>query len=262
MNDANKAGYRRDTLFKSFMMFKTWIPKLVSTRGEELKYNIEVDEWNYGRTRAFIKTIHHLGMRNIKNIQDIMLGTPEGLKILDEILERKRIEYFKKTGQTLTITNEEFYEVMRREISREVKELATIMMMLSLVVTAKAAEPPEDASGLEKNRYKFWARAVNKMSDEIMFYYNPMSMESITRGSFTPSLGLLSKIGSLFVNLERETQGYLLNDQEMIDKGHPLKYFLNLVPVGYQFQNEVLPYIDPELAKEMGIRVNVQSRRQ
>ena len=262
MNDANKAGYRRDTIFTSFMMFKTWIPKLVSTRVEGIKYNTELEEWDYGRTRAFAKTLVHLGFKNITKMRDIMLGTEEGLKILDEILEQKKMDYYKKTGQTLTITNEEFYDLMRKEISREMKELGVLFSMLALVITARAAQPPDDASDLEKNRYKFWARAVNKMADEIQFYYNPMSMESITRGSFLPSLGLLSKVWSLLKNIEREAQGYVLNDQEMIDKGHPLKYFLNLVPVGYQFDNEILPYIDPELAKEMGIRVSVQSRRQ
>lgn len=262
MNDANKAGYRRDTIFTSFMMFKTWIPKLVSTRTEGLKENIELNEWSYGRTRAFAKTIVHLGFRNITKMRDIILGTEEGLKILNEMLEQKKLDYYRKTGQTLTITQEEFYDVMRRELSREMKELGVLFSTVGMVIAARAAEPPEDATDLEKNRYKFWARAINKMSDEIQFYYNPMSMESITRGSFLPSLGLLSKAWNLLRNIEKETRGYIINDQELIDDAHPLKYFLNLVPVGYQFQNEVLPYIDPELAKEMGIRVSVQSRRQ
>ena len=117
------------------------------------------------------------------------------------------MDYYKKTGQTLTITNEEFYDLMRKEISREMKELGVLFSMLALVITARAAQPPDDASDLEKNRYKFWARAVNKMADEIRFYYDPMSMESITRGSFLPSLGLLSKAGSLLKNVEIEAQG-------------------------------------------------------
>ena len=96
MNDANKAGYRRDTIFTSFMMFKTWIPKLVSTRVEGIKYNTELEEWDYGRTRAFAKTLVHLGFRNITKMRDIMLGTEEGLKILDEILEQKKWTIIKK----------------------------------------------------------------------------------------------------------------------------------------------------------------------
>jgi hypothetical protein len=32
MNTDNKAGYRRDAIFSSFMMFKTWMPKLLGDR--------------------------------------------------------------------------------------------------------------------------------------------------------------------------------------------------------------------------------------
>ncbi len=32
--------------------------------------------------------------------------------------------------------------------------------VLGLLMAAKAAEPPEDATDLERNRYKFWAKAA------------------------------------------------------------------------------------------------------
>ena len=46
-----------------------------------------------------------------------------------------------------------------------------------------------------------------------------------------------------------------------MEKAHPVKYFLNLIPVGAQFQNEILPYLDAELAKDLGIRVTAESRQ-
>ena len=51
-----------------------------------------------------------------------------------------------------------------------------------------------------------------------------------------------------------------LCDEDMIKKAYPTKYFLNLIPGAAQFNSEVLPYIWPEEAKEMGIRVSTQSR--
>ena len=59
----------------------------------------------------------------------------------------------------------------------------------------------------------------------------------------------------------KESVGYILDDEEMMKEAHPLKYFLNVVPVAAQFQTEILPYVSPELAKEMGIRVTTLSRR-
>ena len=54
--------------------------------------------------------------------------------------------------------------------------------------------------------------------------------------------------------------GEATDDEEMIEKSHPTKYFFNMIPVAAQFQNELLPYLYPELAKEQGIRVTGEAR--
>jgi hypothetical protein len=260
MNVDNKAGYRRDTMISSFMMFKHWIPKLVTQRGSDIYHNAQLNEWEYGRTRAFIKTWSHLGFRSIGRINSIVNGSKEGLAILDEMLEQKRTDYFRKTGQQLEITEEEYYDLMRNAIANEVKELKALVLLLGLVLAIAMAEPPEDASDLEKNRYKYWYKATHKISDELSFYYNPLSFESMTKGSIIPSAGIGARIAQFVFALGKETTGYTIDDQEMIDKSYPIKYFLNLFPGLKQFDNTVLPYVDPELAKELGIRVTTQSR--
>ena len=254
MNQDNKAGYRRDAIFSSFMMFKTWIPKLVAERTTDITKNVEVGNWEYGRTRAFIKTWAHLGTRNIMTMRDILNGTEEGLRILDEMLQDKRDEHFRKTGQELDITKEEFYDLMRKELTNQLKELKLLVLVMTTLVAAKAAEPPEDASALEKNRYKWWAKALNKISDEITFYYNPLSFEGMTKGSILPSLSLLTKVERVFIQFYKE-----FGDEP--DKAYPQKAIFNLIPGLSQFQTEILPFIDPELAKEWGIRVTAESRR-
>ena len=60
--------------------------------------------------------------------------------------------------------------------------------------------------------------------------------------------------------LGKEVTGYVIDDEEMIKKAYPTKYFLNLIPGAAQFNSEILPYIYPEGAKELGIRVSTQSR--
>jgi stress-induced morphogen len=262
MTEGNKAGYRRDTILTSFMMFKTWIPKLTSGRISGIQKNIELDEWQYGRARVFIKTWAHLGTKNIMKMRDIILGTDEGLKILNDMLEIKRQEYFKKTGQTLEISEEEFYDLMKNELTRELKELETLFLLMGVIIATKVAAPPDDSTDLEKNRFKYFSKGINKIVDEIAFYYNPTSMETITRGTVLPALGLLTKIEKIIESLSKEVIGYAINDEDMVKKAYPMKYFLNIIPGAAQFNSEVLPYIAPELAKEMGIRVTSQSRRQ
>jgi len=260
MSLTNKADYRRDTMFSSFMMFKNWIPKLVTGRGMDIKKNVELDTWEYGRTRAFFKTVAFLGAANISSMIDIINGTEKGLKILDQLLEAKRIEHYKKTGQELQITQEEFYDLMREQLVNQSKEFALLFGTLALVLAAAAAEPPEDATDAENNNYKWWAKLTNKISDEVSFYYNPISFESITKGSLLPSVGLLSKAFKIVDQLATEGYGMATDDEEMMKKAHALKYTLNIIPGLSQAQNELLPYLYPELAKDLGIRVTKESR--
>ena len=260
MNRDNKADFARDSILKSFMMFKTWIPKHIISRTSDIQKNLELDEWEYGRARLFVKTWAYLGFKNILKMQDIIQGTDEGLRIMNEILEQKKEEYYLKTGLTLEITEEEFYELMRRELSNQMKELGLLLGIMSLVIAAKAAEPPEDSDPLTRNKYNWLLKMTNKISDELSFYYNPISFESITRGSVMPALSLLSKTYKIVDHVSKETYGTISGDEEMTEGAHPLKYFLNIVPVGSQFQNEILPYIDPALAKALGVRVSAESR--
>ncbi len=257
----NKAGYRRDTILKSFMMFKNWIPKQISERTMDIQKNETLDEWEYGRVRVFFKVWSRLAKYNVFKMRDILSGNEEGLKILNEILEEKRRLYKEKTGQDLDITDEEFYDLMRKELSSTIRELGLLMSTMALVIAAKVAIPPDDEDDKAlSNRQKYFIKVLTKVEDELSFYYNPMSFESMTRGSIFPSLGIATRALKAVGDLEKEVEGRITDDEELMEKAHPTRRFLDLVPGPSQFMQEVLPIIDPEMAKEMGIRVSPQAR--
>lgn len=260
MSNENFAGYRKDILVKSFMMFKNWIPKQVSLRTLDIKKNVSLDQWEYGRTRLFLKTWQHLGALNLLKMRQIISATPEGIQIMKEMVDQKREEYFKKTGLELTITDEEFYDMVRKELSAQAKELVILFSLMGTVLAAKLAAPPDDDDPLAKNRYRFLAKAINKISDEMAFYYNPLSAESITRGSLFPALGILTKAEKIIQTAGTDLYGYSMDDEDMMKKAHTLKYLFNLTPVASQFQNELFPIVDPEGAKEWGIITSSQAR--
>jgi hypothetical protein len=260
MSTDNKAGYRRDTIFSSFMMFKNWIPKLVSVRTLDIHKNVQMDEWQYGRSRAFLKTAVFLGKNAFTGINDIIQGNEKGLKILEELLEAKKNDHYLKTGQILEITQEEFNDVMRSALENQTKELKLALGMLAIVLAAGVAVPPDDATDQEKNLFKWGLKAVHKISDEVLFFYNPISFEAMTSGRLLPSVGLFSKGLRMFQQLGLEGFGGLTGDDEISKDAHGLKYTLNLIPGLAQFQTEILPYLFPELAKEMGIKVSPLAR--
>jgi hypothetical protein len=261
MSNDDKMGYRRDTIFNSFMMFKGWIPKQLSVRYKNITKNTVTGEWEYGRFRVFISTLSSIGLKNIADLRDITLGTDKGLAIINEMLEAKKQRYKLETGKELNITEEEFQDLIRGQILNMYKELSVIVGVLALLITSKIIAPDDDDDALIKNRYKYFAKAVNKISDELLFYVNPASADEMTRGSIIPSLGLLSKVGSLLKSTTKEIYYTASDDEKEADKTYPIKYFINLIPVGSQTLNEVIPLIDPELAKELGVRVTAQSRR-
>jgi len=260
MSDVNKADYRRDTILKSFMMFKNWIPKQISLRTLDIQKNNELDEWEYGRTRLFVKTWQQLGFTGIFRMRQVIQGTDEGIAIMNEMLQEKREAYYKRTGQELEITDEEFYDLVRTQLSNQMKELGLLLLLMAVLLAAKAAIPPDDATDLEKNRYKWWMKLINKTYDEVAFYYNPISFEGTTSGSVLPSLSLLSKTEKIFTNLLTASYATAMDDDELWEKTHTAKYFMDVIPGVSQFNKEVLPFIDPELAKELGIRVSAEAR--
>ena len=260
MSQDNKAGFMRDSIFRSFMMFRTWVPPMVLARTQDIHKNYQTEEWEYGRMRVFFKVWSNMVNYNVFKISSILKGSDEGLKMLEDMLEQKRQEHYEKTGKQLEITQEEFNDLIRKKLSEEMKELGVLVSMLALLITAKAAQPPDDASDYEKNQYKWWAKLTNKIADEITFYYNPGTFSDITKGNIIPAMGLLTRIGQFTDALGREVTGYVIDDEEMIKKAYPVKYFLNLIPGAAQFDSELLPYIYPEGAKNLGIRVSPQSR--
>lgn len=267
MSREDKANYRRNIIARSFMMFKNWIPEQVQLRALDIHKNPILGDWEYGRTRLFFKTLAHLGFRNMLKIRDITTATPEGIRIMREMLEEKKEDYYKKTGQQLDISDVEFFDMVRKELKSEYKELALLVGIVGLLLAAKLALPPDDDDDpLTRNRHKQLLRAVNKISDELYFYWSPLSSQAITQGTVIPSIGILSKVTQLFEHSATELFGFDWNtrqfgSQDVRDRNQVVKYFLNLTPIASQFSGEILPIVDPALATDLGYKISTQNRQ-
>jgi hypothetical protein len=261
MSDDDRSAASRDTILNSFMMFRKWIPKQIGVRTLGLRKNATTGNWEYGRSRAFLKVWSHLGKSTITKMRDIITGSDEGLRILDEMLIAKKQEYFRKTGKELEITKEEFYDMMRKELSNQMKELGLLLSVMSLALTAAVLAPDDDEDQLTKNRYKYFLKLVNKTSDEISFYYNPLSFEQVTNGSLLPQLGLLTKVLKLINAVSVEGYAWAADDQELMDKNYTLKYVFDPVVGLSQVERDIIPLLYPDLAKELGIITTSQARQ-
>jgi hypothetical protein len=261
MSEDDKSAASRDTILNSFMTFRKWIPKQIGVRTLGLRKNATSGNWEYGRSRAFLKVWSHLGTRNIMKMRDIMTGSDEGLRIMDEMLIAKKQEYFRKTGKELEITREEFYDMMRQQLSNQMKELGLLFSVMALAISAALLAPDDDEDQLTKNRYKYFLKIINKTSDEMSFYYNPLSFEQVTNGSLLPQLGLLTKALKVVNALGVEGYAWAADDEELMDKNHTIKYLLDPIVGLSQFERDILPLLYPEYAKELGIITTSQARQ-
>ena len=83
----------------------------------------------------------------------------------------------------------------------------------------------------------------------------------MTNGSLLPALGVTNKVWSVMKYGATDIYGFSIGDEKMMEKAHTLKASLDMLPIFSQFQREILPMIDPELAKEMGIKVTAEARQ-
>ena len=104
---------------------------------------------------------------------------------------------------------------------------------------------------------------VDKMSDEVGFFFNPASAINIAASPF-PVTGFIKDIYKLSSNVFSQTLGFTLDQlgaeeagNKMQEKAKPLKYLFKVVPV----LKEILFYVptfDQEMAKDWGIQINAK----
>ena len=262
MSQEDKAGYTRDTLAGAFMMFKGWIPKQISIRAKDIKFNVKQDRWEYGRTRLFGKLLQKHGLSAFKKSIAIMNGTDEGLKMMQEILDAKRDSYFERTGEELQITDEEFYDLMRKAVRDQFREMQVVLLTLALYFGTKHfGDDDDEEDPAIKNRWKYLSKIMYKTAEEVNFYYNPLSIDGFTNGNLIPGMTIATKAMKIVNTGTKEMYGTAIGDQELLDKNYFGKAVLDIIPGPSQFQKEILPLYFPELAKEWGIRVSAEVQR-
>jgi hypothetical protein len=262
MSQEDKAGYTRDTMANAFMMFKGWIPKQLSIRGKDIKYNVKQNRWEYGRTRLFGKLILKYGLSSVKKSIAIMNGTDEGLKYMQDMLDAKRDAYFERTGEELQITNEEFYDLMRKAVRDQFREIQVVLITLAIYFGSKHfGDDDDEEDPLVKNRWKYLSKILYKTAEEVNFYYNPLSVQGFTNGNLIPGMTLAVKAGSIIKAGVNEMTGVITGDEELQDKTYFGKAVFDIVPGPSQFQREFLPNCCPEAAKEWGIKVQSEVQR-
>ena len=260
MSEENKRLVNMNVYTSSMMVFKNWIPRLVDVRIGDIKYNAASDSYEWGRMRMIFAELVPDILKSIKSLSSAIGGNNDvWLKQVRELYEKKQIEYEANTGKKLDMTEDEFIALVNQNIKNQALDSIILLSLISLLAGLKAMAPDDDEDILVRNQYKFLLKATDKLTDELMYFYNPTSPFDLIsgKGGILPSLGLLTNYGKFIKNFVLENYGIIIDDDEIRDDAKPIKYLMKSFPISSQAAG-LLPMFYPEVAKDLGIRMQGQ----
>jgi hypothetical protein len=244
---------------KSFMVFKNWIPRLVDVRIGDLKYNSAKDAYEWGRTRMVFRVLSDGVLTSAAKFINIAQANEKGIEYMRELYEKKRLEYEKETGKPLRMSEQDFMDLVRKNIKDQAVDLVFYLTLTSMFLVLKALAPDDEDDKLAQNRYKFMLRVVDKVRDEISYFYDPTSLVNLTKSGIFPATGLISNFTKIFKNFGLEMYYLGIDDVKEAEKNKVIKYFLKGFPVTYEFDLPILLFF-PDLAKDLGMKAQSEAK--
>jgi hypothetical protein len=244
---------------KSFMIFKNWIPRLVDVRLGNLKYNSATEAYEWGRSRMVMRVLSDGLLPAIGRFVDIVQGNEAGVEYMREMFEKKAEEYKKDTGKELRMTEAEFMDLVRKNVKDQATDVAFYLSLTSMFLGLKALAPDDDDDKATQNQYKFMLRVVDKVKDEVAYFYNPTSLVNLTKSGIFPSTSLFTNFAKMFTNFGKEMYYLGTDDVKAAEKNQVVKYFLKGFPVLYEFDIPILLFF-PDVAKDLGMKAQSEAK--
>lgn len=255
MSEENRRKANMNVYAASVMVFKNWIPRLVDVRIGNIKYNAASDAYEWGRMRMIFGMLTTDIMKSINSTKAAIAGDGDvWLGQVRDLYENKRKEYKENTGKDLEMTEDEFISLVNQNIKNQVTDLVILLSLMSLLAGLKAAAPDDDEESIVKNQWKFYVKATDKLTDELMYFYDPTTPFDLIGKGIVPSLGLLENYIKFTKEFALENFGMIVGNEEIQDDAKPIKYLMKSFPIANQAAG-YLPMFYPDLAKDLGIKV-------
>lgn len=254
LSPANKRLINLNIWGSSFMVFKNWIPRLIDVRMGNIKYNAASEAYEWGRMRMLFNIVGTDILGSIKSLKSAIAGNDDvWLEQIRNLYEAKREEYLNNTGKELKMTEDQFIELVNQNIKNQATDLIVLLIFASMLALLKA-NAPDDEDDLVRNQYNFFVKATDKLTDEILYFYNPGNLVDLVGRGVLPSLGLLGNYSKFLSNFLKENYGIIVQDDKITDDAKPIKYLMKSFPITNQTLS-ILPLFYPEVAKDLGVKV-------
>lgn len=249
--------YKRSVTIRSFFLFKNWIPRLLDVRMQSLKYNPGSDQYEWGRVRMLGDAVRRMGLKSIASLHKQLGGNSKDIVEVAKQAYKDKKQYFADQEQDFTMNEAEFIDMYVKGVRAEFKELGLAIAMMGILVAARALAPDGDEEPETKGAYRWMLRGLDKLQDEISFFYNPISFTSVVNGSVFPAIHLLVEAERFFSSSFMKIWYNMLGDDQKADAQHPTKYLFRIFPI----TKELITYLaifNDDIAKEYGVRITSQ----
>jgi hypothetical protein len=248
--------YKTQVLLQSFAMFKNWIPRMVDVRGQSLRYNVGSNQYEWGRVRMLGNAVMHMGLSSVKGLHKTLIGNDENIVEAGKKAYIKKREEAEREEESFDISEGEFVDMYVKGVSAQFKELGLAIALIGIVIAARLNAPDEDEDPTLKGTYKWMLRGLDKLQDEVSFFYNPQSFTDILNGSIFPAANLALDAERFLSSLvAKGFYSYVLGDELRAQKQHPTKYVFRMMPVTKELLNYIAVF-DNDLAKKYDLRVS------
>ena len=273
-SDANQSAM--NIWLNSMMVFKTWMPKLISTRFGALKkvaddFSVEIDEngfttgekYDMGRISLFMHTMGFNIFKGALRIRNILSMNENGIKALEEMFEKYSKDYESRTGKTLNITRDDFFQMIRENLHNEVRELATLLLLTSIMFSTGFFAPGDPRDKAAKNKVAYSIKVLRKFHDQLGMFYNPIEWAKVLNGGIFPAIGIFTDIGKFVEHLTLMFTGLDIahptkSRDEVIKKAQPAKYLLEVFPTGKAFMT-YMSMFNSDFAKYYDVNISSQN---
>ena len=250
---------KTSVIFQSFNMYKNWIPRLLIKRFGGLEYSAGTDQYEWGRARMLYNATRELGSSSVSTLLSTLAGggTENLIKAARQSYTKQQQKMDQK-GQKLNMTEAQFIDMYIKGVRSEMREVMFAMGMMGILLAAQAYHPDADKDVLTKGQYRYLLRTIDKLQDEISFFYNPHSFSDIVNGSIFPAAGLLLDIQKFFGSALMKGWAEVKGDDKLAAKQHPLKYGMRIFPITKELLNYIAIFY-PDLAKSLDVKISAKN---
>lgn len=250
--------YKRSVMMQSFFMFKNWIPRMLDVRGQSLKYNAGTDTYEWGRLRMLANGLRTNGLSTISSLFKQLSGNDKNIIEIAKKLYQEKREYFANQQEDFNMSEADFVDMYIKGVRSEFKELAVTVALVGILIAARANAPKKDDDPQIKGMYKWSLRAVDKLTDELSFFYDPKSFTDIANGSVFPAVNILVDSERLLKAATKDAYYHMVGDEQGVKQTHVAKYLFKSLPITKELATYIAIF-NNDMAKQYGIQISSQN---